>query len=153
MNLKRISTVLLAGALAISFVLSADARFQAEEPGQVPAIESSASGENAQLGSPTPDHDVARATGVGCPVARRAGNCTAGGKWGRIFDGDPKDPTTASPTPVKRVVNYFRSGRGRRLFRLDLGPVALVLCAATRHRHRDAIQTRPMAGATFGSRK
>jgi hypothetical protein len=31
-------------------------------------------------------------------------------------------------------MNYFRSSQGRRLFRLDLGPVALALCAATRHR-------------------
>jgi hypothetical protein len=48
MSIKRIATLLFAGALAISFVLSALAQTAAEKRAQVPATESSVCPENAQ---------------------------------------------------------------------------------------------------------
>jgi hypothetical protein len=48
MNIKKIATLLLAGALAISFALPAVGQTTTEEREQVPARESSASSENAQ---------------------------------------------------------------------------------------------------------
>lgn len=58
MSIKRIATLLLAGALAISFALSALAQTAAEEREQVPATESSASSENAsQQAQETPSSE------------------------------------------------------------------------------------------------